>query len=94
MHQRDQEEETDEKHRFDMVDHILFKYDKPVVYRLFCAYKVRQRNREKTNALTLTVLSNKFSECLGLRVPFTMLSRVDVMLGYVGWILVPYGSTS
>lgn len=94
LHERDQKEETDEKRRLDMVHHVILENDKHIVYRLFGALTMRRRSRGKANALTLMVLSNRFSECLALTVPFTMLSRVDTMLGYVNWILDPYGSAS
>ena len=77
-----------------MVHYVIFKNDKPIVYRLFDPLTMRQGSRGKTSGLTLTVLSKKFSECLALTVPFTMLSSVDTILAYVNWILDPYGSTS
>lgn len=94
LHEHGEEEETDKNHRLDMVHHIIFKSNKPVVYGLFDASTVRQGKCEKENALTLTVLSKKFSECLALTEPFRMLSRVDATLEYVSWILDPYCSTS
>ena len=81
MHECDQKEETDKKHRLDVIHHVIFKSNKPVVYRLFDASTMKQGSWGKTNnVLTLTVLSKKFSECLGLIVPFRMLSRVDTIL--------------
>jgi len=77
-----------------MVHHVIFKSSKPVVKGLFGALKIRQGSHGEANVLTLTVLSKKFSECFALTVPFEMLSRVDMMLECVSWILEPYGSTS
>lgn len=47
------------------------------------------RVSHEENEVTLAVLSKKFSECLALTVPFTILSRVDTTLEYVSWILDP-----
>ena len=94
LHERDQKEETDEKDHHDMVHHIIFKNDESIVYGLFDALVMRRESHGKVYGLTLTVLSKKFSECLALTVPLTMLSRVDTMLEYVSWTLDPYGSTS
>ena len=35
LHERDQKEETDEKHHHNMVHHVIFKNDKSIVDRLF-----------------------------------------------------------
>lgn len=94
LHKRNEKEETDKKHRLDVVHDVIFKSNKPIVYGLFDACAVRQGQRRKENTLTLTVLSKKFSECLALIDPAMMLSRVDTTLEYVSWILDPYGSTS
>ena len=94
LHEHGEEEEADKNHSLDVVHHVIFKSNKPIVYGLFDASTVRQGKCGKENALTLTVLSKKFSECLALTEPFRMLSRVDTTLEYVSWILDPYGSTS
>ena len=78
-----------------MVYHVVFESDKHVIYGLFDASAVNQRSlRERGDELTLMVLSKKFSEGLGLTLPFAMLSRVDAMLSYVSWTLYPSGPTS
>jgi hypothetical protein len=94
LHERDQKEESNEKYSLEMVYHVIFENDKPVIYRLFDASTMRQRSNRNADKLTLIVLSKKFSECLGLTLPFAMLSRVDAILGYVSWILGPSGSMS
>ena len=77
-----------------MVHHVILENDEAIVYRLLGTLAVRRGSHRNANTLTLTVLSKKFSECLALAVPFTMLSRVDTILEYVSWIFGPYGSTS
>ena len=77
-----------------MIHHVIFKSSKPVVKGLFGTSKIRQGSHGKANVLTLTVLSKKFSEFFALIVPFAMLSRVDMILECVSWILEPYGSVS
>ena len=72
-----------------MVHHVIFNNSESIVYRLFGTSAMGRVSHEKENELTLAVLSKKFSECLALTVPFTILSRVDTTLEYVSWILDP-----
>jgi len=66
-----------------MVHHVVLKDYESIVYRLFDVLAMRQGSHGRVYVLTLTVLSKKFSECLALTVPLTMLSRVDTILEYV-----------
>ena len=71
-----------------MVHHVIFNNSESIVYRLFGTSAMGRVSHEE-NEVTLAVLSKKFSECLALTVPFTILSRVDTTLEYVSWILDP-----
>ena len=94
LHEREEKEETNEQYSLDMIHHVIFEGNEPIIYGLFGVPEVREGNYRKVNALTLTVLSKKFSECLALAFPFAMCSRVDAILWCVRWILDPFGSTS